>query len=309
MAMEFFEFTNLAETFFFNDPLKNYLWAYLLIGAFGFAILYIFQAYALYTIAGNGGVGNRWMAFVPVLNTYYIGVLAAKNKIFNSVKPKYLSAAMAAAEGVCIVLYILHFVAKFNIFGGHFAEPVYKSMVFMNGTMDVLDHYDKVPDFPAYLEWAWWMTMSMPGLVISWFELLYSLAGIFVFIAFFRTYASPRYFIFVIFSVLFPIKGVLMFAVRNNRAKNYGDYLRERQYRQYRAYHDYMNGGQGGNWYGGGQYGQGGPYGNGNSYGQGAQNVPPADPFGGLGGQNGGSSSDGAEGGGQGGVDDPFGDM
>lgn len=306
--MEFFEFTGIAEALFINDPLKQYLWAYLLIGAFGFAVLYIFEAVALFTIATRNGDKRKWMAFVPVLNTYYIGVLADKNRVFNRVKPKYCSAAMAAIEAVCIVMYILHYIAEFKVFGGYYAEVVYTPYVSMGTTFELPDGYIKVSNFPAHLEWAWWMAMKMPTLVISWFELVYNLIGIFVLVAFFRTYSSPRYFIFVIFSVLFPIKGIFMFAVRNNRAKNYGEYLREQQQRQYRMYHEYMRNGQGG--YGGGYGGNyNNQYGQGNPYNQGGQGVPPEDPFGGLGGQGGNSSSNGSGQNSSGSGDDPFSDL
>ena len=162
--MEFFEIANIAEALFITDPYKNYLWAYLLIGAFGFAIVYAFQSVALYTIAVRGGNKHKWMAFVPVLNTYYIGVLAEKNKVLGRVKPKYLSAAMTVLEAVYIVLGILYYVASFKIFGGGYAAPEYRTLVSMGSTLEVLDGYNKV-NLPANLEWAWWISLSMPSAV------------------------------------------------------------------------------------------------------------------------------------------------
>ena len=310
--MEFLEIANVAEVLFINDPLKHYLWAYLLIGALGFGILYVFQSVALYTIAVRDGYENKWMAFVPVLNTYYIGVVSNKNKIFNRIKPKYCSMAMAILEGICLVLGILYYVANFKIFGGGYAEAVYTPIVSMGTTIDILDGYVKVDNFPVELEWAWWMAMSMPLTLTYWFELAYNLVGVFVLVSFFRTYSSPRYFIFVILSVLFPIQGIFMFAVRNNRGKNYGDYLREQQQRQFRMFQEYKRNYENG--YGGGY---GGQYGQGNPYDQGRQSTPPEDPFGGLGDSNGqnrqgnynGGGDSGNSGNGSGnahGSDDPF---
>ena len=314
--MEFFEIANIAEALFYNDPYKHYLWAYLLIGALGFGILYTFQAFALYTIATRCGTERRWMSFVPLLNTYYIGVLADKNRIFNKVKPKYFSLAMAVLEGIYIVLGILYYMASFNIFVGGFAEPVYETVVSLGSTWQILNGYESV-NLPANLLWLWWMAMSMPSALMYWVELAYRLLGVFVLVSFFRTYSSPRYVIFVIFSVLFPIKGIFMFAVRNNKDKNYGEYLREQQMRQYRMYQQYMRDGQnGGNYYNnngyGGQYGNGansgygGQYNQGNPYGQGGQRPTPEDPFDGLGGQD---KTGGAGGNGSHGGDDPFSDL
>lgn len=306
--MEFFEFASAVEAMFVFDPLKNYLWAYLAIGALGFAVFYIFETIALYTIAVKNGNKHKWMAFIPVLNTYYIGVLSEKNKVYNRVKPATLSAIMAALEAVCITLGVLYYVATFKIFKGGYAEAVYTPIAYMGTTMDVLEGYKKVDGFPVELEWAWWMAMRMPSVLQSWFDLAYTVIGIFVLVAFFRTYSSTRYFIFVIFSILFPIKGVFMFAVRNNAAKNYGEYLREQQQARYRMYQQYrQNGtgygpnGYGPNGYGPNGYGPNG-YGNGDPFGQNGQNVPPEDPFGGLG-SNG---TDNRRGRGNGADDDPF---
>lgn len=307
--MEFFIIADAIESVFVaaGDAYKRYLWSYILVALCIYAVLYTFEAVALYTIAKREGYKNRWMAFVPFANTYYIGVVAEKNKVFSA-KTKYVSLAAALLEAAYAVLGILYLVATYIIFNGGYAAPQYSTSVTVSGTIEVLSGYNPV-NLPASLNWAWWIADNMQGMVMYWVELVQVILSIFVLIAFFRTYSSPRYVLFSIFSVLLPIKGIFMFAVRNNRGKNYGEYLREQRQRQYNAYQEYMrNGGQNqGGYYGGGynnpNYNQ-----QGNPYSQQPRQNPPEDPFDGLGGSgNGGGSQSNGGSGGNGG--DPFDDF
>lgn len=280
--MEFFKIASIAEFAFMSDVYKQYLWAYFLIGACVFAVVYLLQSVALYTIAGREGFKNRWMAFVPFFNTYYIGVVSEKNPVFRT-KAKYVSLAAAVIEVIYCALAILYYVAMFLIFKGGYAEPVYETIVYVK-SMDILTGYEL--HLPDNLAWAGWVFSNFNDYVLSLVQLVYSILKIFILVSFFRTYASPRYVLFSILSVFFPVGGIFMFVVRNNRGKNYIEYLREQQRRQYQMYQDYMrnNGGtdgQGGSGYGGGQ---------GDPYSQQRPSTPPDDPFGGLGSSNGGGN-------------------
>ena len=82
--MDFFQFASYAELFVSlsmnpDQTVTNRLWICLLVGGLCFLIVYIFQAVGLFTIAKREGYGNKWMAFVPFFNLYYIGVCAEKN--------------------------------------------------------------------------------------------------------------------------------------------------------------------------------------------------------------------------------------
>lgn len=291
--MEFFEFANITGLAFMSDVYKRYLWAYLVIGGCLFAVIYILQSVALYTIAKREGFKNKWFAFVPFLNTYYIGVVSEKNTVFRT-KARYVSLAAALVEVAYCALAILYYVAMFVIFEGGYAEPVYETMVY--GTqIEILTGYELT--LPDSLVWAGWVFSHLEDYFLYWVQLAYTILKLFIFVAFFRTYASPRYMLFSILSVLFPLGGVFMFTVRNNRGKNYTEYIREQQQRQYRMYQEYMRGnggtdGQGGSNYGGGQN---------DPYAQQRPSTPPEDPFGGLGSSNGGHRGEGG-----GNPSDPF---
>lgn len=296
--MEFFELVGIIERAFIADVYKRYVWAYFIIGGCLFAVIYTFQAIALYTIATREGFKNKWMAFVPFFNTYYIGVVSEKNKVFK-VKAKYVSLAAALVEVAYCALAVLYYVAVKLIFSGGYAEPVYETMIY--GTqIEMLAGYNL--DLPAHLSWAGWVFGYMQDYVIYFVQVAYLILKVFILISFFRTYASPRYLLFSIFSALLPIGGVFMFAVRNNRGKNYMEYIREQQQRQYRMYQEYMRN-HGGDGQSGANYGQNYGSDNGNPYAQPRPSTPPDDPFGGLGSASGGQKSGGGS------PNDPFDDF
>ena len=305
--MEFFETADLVEMLFFNDVYKRYLWVYLLVAGLVFAMLYVFKAVALYTIAKREGYKHEWMAFVPLFNTYYVGVVSDKNKIYNA-KPKYISLAAALVETAYVALGVLYYVAKFLIFKGGYAAPEYGTFVLANGTVEIPNGSYNAVNLPESLNWAWWVLCNLQNYVMYWVQLALIILNVFLLITFFRTYASSRYLLFSILCVIFPVTGIVMFAVRNNAGKNYAEYIREQRQRQYRMYQEYMRNnqyGQGGQFGPGGPYGQGGSYygGNPDPYAQQRQNTPPDDPFGGLGADSSNQSGN------SGGSSDPFDDL
>lgn len=293
--MELFELMNLAEISFATiDVNKHYLWACLLFAVCGYAIFYIFQSIGLYTIAKNNGFNKRWMAFVPFLNTYYIGVVSEKNKVFKA-QAKHVALAAAIVEFIYVAVCMLYYISVFLIFSGGYAKPIYSSGIVWGEVVEHLSGYEAV-NLPEELNWAWWVFAYAQNYIAYFIQIAYVILNMFVLVSFFRTYASSRYVLFSLLCVFFPIKGIIIFAVRNNRGRNYFDFIREQRQRQYAMYQEYMrNGGQGGNYNPNG-YG-------GNPYAQQQRPAPPEDPFGGLGEKEHNNGGDAAE---RHGSDDPF---
>ena len=269
--MDFFEYASIAE-YFVNT---NNRWIIYLVGGLCFLITFVFQAVALYTIATKAGYKNKWMAFVPFLNTYYIGVCAQKNKCFNAINAKTIGIIAAVFELVLVVAYIVYNVGYSLVEQYQYFEEV--TTIF--GTARVY-HLGEVP---ANLMWAAWCYNYLDT-VLRYVNLAYMLVDVALLICFFQTYASRRYMVFAITSVLFPISGILFFIVRNNKGMNYRDYMRAeqaRQYKMYQQYQQYYNQQQQQNY-------DRNPYDR-NPYDSAPQNnpaqrqTPPDDPFGGLG--------------------------
>ena len=296
LLMEFLVFARFFEAMYINqDAYKNYLWLYLLLCGVCYLEVYAFEAVALYTIASRNGVGRKWMAFVPVVNTYYMGVLSQKNSVYR-LKANHIGIVAAVCEGLCLALAVLSYVATFLIFCGGYAEPFYTTQIYGGLSIEILDGYNLV-GLPESLSWTVWVFNNLDFYITDWINIIYIIAEIMLLICFFQTYAAKNYLVFAIVSVLFPIKGIFMFVTRNNKAVNYRDYIMERQQRQYRMYQEYMRNNpppQGGHGYNR----QNSPYSN-NS----AGNSSSQDPFSEFGN---GKSSSGSSGGGSASGEDPF---
>lgn len=260
--MDFFEYASVASAF------VNTLWTQLLVGGLCFAIVFIFQAIALYTIAVREGYGNKWMAFVPFLNTYYIGVCSQKNKFYN-ISAKTLGLVTAIFEFVLFIFYIVYYTACYLVID-------YEIPVKITGMFGVeVIEYQLSDNVPENLAWAAWMYNYLEKFILRYVDLVYIVFEIFLLVCFFQTFACRRYVLFTFASVLFPIQGILFFVLRNNKAMNYKDFVRNEQARQYRMYQQYQqqqNMGQN-------------PY-NGNVYNPPEESKPssaPEDPFEGFG--------------------------
>lgn len=198
-------------------------WVSLIVSGLCFAIVYIFQSVGLFIIAKREGYRNRWMAFIPFFNTYYIGVCGQKNKFFN-LNTKIIAMVTAILEFVVIAISVLDLVVQIQV------TPYLESH---GGTMQFQENFNALrPD----LLWARWCYTYL-YLVALPLELVYDFGLILILTCFFQTYAARRYFLFTITSIFFPVQGILIFAVRKNKGMRYADYMRavhERMYRQYR---------------------------------------------------------------------------
>ena len=237
--MDFCSFTDTADSLFFilGDVNKRFMLWYLVIGAIGFLVMFTFKAIALYTIAAREGYKNKWMAFVPFLNTYYIGVVSDKNKVVG-LKPATVGIVAASLEFVYVALYCVYFTAQFLIFDGGYATPISELMVMGGRETQYYMGYN-LAQLPQSLEWAGWVYAYF-DVFIYVTDMLSVISSIFLLMAFFQTYASRHYIAFALLSSIFPISGIFMFVSRNNRGQNYVQYLKDRQYRQYQQYQEYM---------------------------------------------------------------------
>lgn len=199
-------------------------------GAAGFLVMFVFQAIALYTIASRNGIEHKWMAFVPILSTYYIGICSRKNKALG-LDSKVVAIIVASLEFALCVGYIMHYV------GYHFAEQFIQDgssqefywLTFTETTIPYID-----PE----LAWAGFCYQTLLD-ILDWVNLVYLFMQVMLISAFFQTYAARRYILFTILSVIFPVKAIFFFVVRKNKGMNYREYVMREQERRYRIYRQY----------------------------------------------------------------------
>lgn len=227
--MEFFDYATLALQFVNSET----IYVPLIVGTICFLIVFVFQGIGLFILAGREGIKNRWMAFIPFLNTYYLGECARKNKVFNKVDTRYIGIAAAILECLLFAGYIVYYVAQFKLL---YAGCVYESTEINNYGFTVNDFYLK--NVPENLYWAGWCFDHLYNYLLA-VDFVFLVLRVLLLISFFQTYMARRYFLFTITSIIFPIQGILIFTVRNNRGMNYREFMRMEQERQYRMYQQY----------------------------------------------------------------------
>lgn len=234
--MDFFQYASIADIFmefFLGVPVS--LWVSMVIGGVCFLTVYVFQTIGLFTIAKHEGYKNKWMAFVPFFNTYYIGRCGAKNRFFR-VDTKKIAIATAVIEFVALGVYILSYVAN------HLVEPylVEHTVETWFGSSTQLDLPTGFNSMYPNLIWAG-LCYKYLDFLLAPLNIVQMLGMIVILNCFFQTYAARRYFLFTLTSVLFPVQGILIFAVRNNKGMSYADYVRSVQERIYRQYREQQN--------------------------------------------------------------------
>lgn len=289
--MEFFSWVSITQFFvklFQKDALtlEEYIaqcrLTYLIslpVGAGIFLLGLILGGIALSKMAKREGKKRAYLGFLPFANTYYAGEIAGESYFFGQ-KMKRAGLYAMIAEIICAVLEVMYLIADLT------AIPYYEiTRTLEDGTQYVAPN---VAAMPSGISW-----LIKGELYYYWFSWLCSFVELIflcvLFTALFRKYYARRPIVMTILCALFPFRGVVLFAVRNNTPVDYNEYMRRRMEQQYGSYG--YPGGYGPGGYNGG-YGQGG-------YNGGGYN-------GGSNGSGGGGSA--SQGGGDGGSD-PFGEF
>lgn len=231
--MDFFEYASVAQIFVNSDT----WYVPLIVGGLCFLTVFVFQAVGLFIISGREGYKNRWMAFIPFFNTYYIGVCGQKNRTFKTVDTKIFSLIAAILEVLLVVGYVLNYVARFLLISYNLIEYVESTNGYgLMWQTEVLS--SSIREYPE-LFWAGWCFEFLDKFILSFMELAFLVMQVFTLSAFFQTFAARRYMLFTITSILFPVQGILIFILRNNSGMNYREFVRREQERQYRMYQQY----------------------------------------------------------------------
>lgn len=272
--MDFFEYASIASSF-----VTGQLWVSYLVGGLCFAVVYIFQAMALYTIAQREGFPDKWMAFVPFFNTYYIGVCGQKNRTFRTVDTKKIAIAAGILEAVLFVGYMIYNIALARLDAADCFMYTEEETVL--GVVRIQSLSAKAAELS--MDWEAWCYNYLDSYILFWLNLAFIFMEVLILSAFFQTYASRRYFLFTITSIFLPIQGILFFVVRNNRGQNYREFMYAEQARQYNMYRQYQ---QRQNPYNNPYDNSNNPYANPPQNGQNTEPSrpnPPEDPFGNMG--------------------------
>ena len=304
--MEFFDWINVVQIFteYFAgvqvSSAAEYIEAlvrilYISLGVAGgvYLVCLIFGGIGMHTMAKKVGMKHSWLAFLPFANTWYAGRLAGETQLFGK-KMKRVGLYAMLAEVVYVAINVFSLVISFALY-----RPEYWAESFNNDTGAFVGIYLDTNRLPLSLRWL--MTADIVCNVlntISYLVLLFFLCVLFY--AFFRKYYARGPFLMTFMCALLPLRGFVIFAVRNNTPVDYNAYMR----RKMEEYRRQLGGGYGP--YNGGGYDA---YGNPASGGGGEDD--PFSDFKGPPSSGGGSSSPdgGSDSGSSGSKDDPFPDF
>ncbi len=243
--MEFFEWMGIGQTFYyiFGTMLRDsaettaqyvyYVWLELIIGLAVGAALYalclVMGGFGLYKMAKRANKKHAWLAFLPFANTVYAGYLAGEANFFGQKMKRAGLYAMLAEIGY-VAISVISLVADFAMLGYYEKMPIVVNGV--NGKT----YFDYAPDVtkvPSQYKWLYYGAYANDG--FGWINIV-SYVLLFLFLVFlcvahialFRKYNPRNPMVPVLFSVFFPVRGFVYFALRNRTPVDYNAYMRSR---------------------------------------------------------------------------------
>ena len=240
----------------------------------------------MHVMAKKRGMKGSWMAFLPFLNTLYAGKLAGETNFFGK-KVKWMGGAAALLEFVHVGLSVFSFYILFSFMRPEYCDPITTADGLFGGAEFVSS---KLP-----VGMRWMLTAdNVCEILIYVFYILMLLAMCLMFYSFYRKYYARSPFIMMFLSALFPFRGIVIFAVRNNAPVDYDAWMRRKMEEFNRRQQQNRPGNYGGyNGQGGGPNDPGGSGGYGGAGGQGGTGENPFPDFGGSNGSgDSGSGSD-----------------
>lgn len=220
---------------------------------------HIFGGFGLYKLAKRAGDKFAWMAFVPILNTYLSGRLAGETKVFGA-KCKRLGLYVSLIEILYIAISAFMLVLSFCMLRGAFIDISDRQL--SDGTIVRILTFKSVETVPVNIRW-----IMKAYDIIYFIKLFWYFVTLFMFImlysAFFRKYYARSPFTMAFLCSFFPVRGYVLFAVRNNAAIDYDQWMQanirrmqQQQAQQYGGPQPPYGGSYGGNSYGGPQGGE-----------------------------------------------------
>lgn len=220
--MEFFEYLRIPQVVmqYFSSGGITIGQLYILLGVAGGAYLVslVVGGLALYNMAERAGMKHAWLGFLPFLHTYYAGKVAGETRFFGH-KMKRVGLYAMLAEFFYVAIEVLSLVSSILL-----SSPAYYETNFVDGIGSLIFNPDAVPAALVGLQKA--------SVFFSIFSVVANLVMLFFFCilynALYRKYCPKNPFVMTVFSVIFPVRTFLTFAVRDNEPVDYEEYMQRR---------------------------------------------------------------------------------
>ena len=172
----------------------------------------------LWVMGTRQGIKHAWLAFLPFANTYYAGKVAGESALFGQ-RMKRSGLYAMLLEILYVALQILSLVISIIL-----SNPAYYE------TRSVGESYTRqmvMENMPAHYRWMVAGLSWVPGVAMVAFLILVVFLCT-VYNALFRKYYVRSPFLMTFLSVMLPVRGIVLFAVRRNEPVDYESYIRAR---------------------------------------------------------------------------------
>lgn len=239
--MEFFDWISIPEIIMSYVPMtaetaaeaaQNMMLYYIicLSVAGGLYLIGLFMGgFALMKMSKRLDMKNTWLGYLPFGNTYLTGKLAGETNFLGK-KMKRAGLYAMIAE-ICYVLFeVAYLVVSMMFVNEDFFELV---------TVDESTQYWQlniglVSQIAPELNWLVKFSLAMEILAyVARFAALFLFS--LLFFAFFRKYYVRGPLLMTVLCVVLPVRGFVLFAVRNNKPIDYANFMRRRMEEMYRS--------------------------------------------------------------------------
>ena len=209
----------------FNQAIQSgYVITIFLIVAAFYLTFYVLRSIGIYTLAKRQGVENAYLAFIPCVWIYTVCKIIGKSRFFGFTVEK-------AAVWLCVIFSFATVVPLVYDFLVYFPYVMYYlqggevSLISRNGLyIETGVDFNNLFDTPA---------VNVLGRILYVFRYILSIAEIVItvslYIALFKKFWPEHYILAAVLSFfgLFP---VFVFAIRNRKAVDFNEYIRNRYY-------------------------------------------------------------------------------
>lgn len=207
----------------------------LLIGFVIWAALFTLQGFGLYKMAKNRNVKNKWMAFVPFLNVWFIGKLAGECDIFGR-KMKRAGLYAMLATILTLLMYASIIGAELYLYAVEGAPGEYRGNQM---TMEIIPFWANMSQTSASIYAYYELARAY---IVPIFQLIFKIMTFILLMGLYKKYYPKNYMLLSLLALLVPIsRYIVIFVLRNRTAIDYEAYVRARREAYMRQQQQYQN--------------------------------------------------------------------
>ncbi len=219
------------------NELGNLLIGLIAGGVFWLAF-FVLQGIGLYTMAKNRKLKNKWLAFVPFANVFFMGKLVGECTFFGR-KVKRLGLYAMITQILASLVAFASIFAEIYLFAVEGRPIIQQGFVYWANLVGTSETINRL--------------YGISGFILLSVDLIYMVTSLLLYSALYKKYSPDNNFMLLLFSLfLRPFaQYVIVFILRKREAVDYEAYMRKRQEEFLRQQQAYRN-----------MYGNpGGPYG------------------------------------------------